>query len=325
MRVSVVMAIFNGARYLEEQLLSILRNSWQPDEIVVIDDHSIDESLSIIEKIASAHPAIPIKIHRNEKNMGASHSFILGTQYTLGDVIFFSDQDDVWKENKIEALMVPFLSDPNVLLAYSDGYITDHDLNRTGETIFSTRRKITRADQHRALDDIARDPDIKGCTMAVRGSLIENATAILEPDPFGHWGHDQWLSLFAFGLGRVVVIPKQLLDHRFHGGNTSGGVKFDPLKPGHWKKWIMMARQQEDEHDIRKYMIALDHVQHMEPRFNIDLKAALQKMLLLAKRRDLIRKAKISKRVPMALELYREGVYQNHFNGLWTMIRDIIL
>ncbi len=326
MRISIVLAAFNGEKFIAQQLESIIHNSRPPDEIILIDDHSSDATITIAQKIISSSPAIKLHVHRNPINLGATRSFMIGAGICSGDIIFFSDQDDVWRKEKVEKMLTPFEVDRSICMVYSDGAITDARLRPTGRTIFSTRR---RRDLHlgndRAKDSLARDPDIKGCTMAVRSELIRKVIAGQGPDPFDHWGHDHWIALFAFGLCKVGVVNECLIDHRLHGNNTSAGMRFDPRRFEHLKKWIGTARTNAPDHDVRKYQLAIDHAKIFGPGFDPGLLSALGRMFAIAEQRSAIRNAGIWSRPFKAVRLYRQGIYDQHFNGIWSMLRDIAI
>ena len=100
--ISVVMATYNGAAYVPAQLDSILNQTLPPDEILVVDDVSQDETWAILQDYASRYPTI--RIIRNEKNMGAYANFKQAFKLAKGDLIAPSDQDDIWMPEKLERL-----------------------------------------------------------------------------------------------------------------------------------------------------------------------------------------------------------------------------
>lgn len=98
--VSVVMATYNGAKYIREQLDSILRQHYPIEEIIIQDDGSKDETVAIIQEYASKNPQI--HLFRNEKNKGFNMNFITALQRANSDLVCISDQDDIWFEDKVE-------------------------------------------------------------------------------------------------------------------------------------------------------------------------------------------------------------------------------
>lgn len=100
--ISVVMTTYNGEKYLRKQIESILNQTLRPDELIIVDDNSSDSSYKIIEEFAKKFSFI--NIYRNNVNVGYKENFYKAITLAKGNVIFLSDQDDVWSKNKIETM-----------------------------------------------------------------------------------------------------------------------------------------------------------------------------------------------------------------------------
>lgn len=124
MTTSVAMCTYNGARFIEEQLRSILDQTIHVGEIVICDDGSTDETISIIEKVAK-ETTIPVYIHINERNLGCVANFEKAIRLCQGDIIFLSDQDDVWMHNKVEAITHWFEQHPTMNVVFGDAILID--------------------------------------------------------------------------------------------------------------------------------------------------------------------------------------------------------
>ena len=107
MKLSVALCTFNGEIFLKEQLDSILNQSINIDEIIVCDDQSTDNTKQILESYKKDNPDL-FKIYYNEKNLRSNKNFEKAIKLTSGDYIFLSDQDDIWKENKVEETLAVF-------------------------------------------------------------------------------------------------------------------------------------------------------------------------------------------------------------------------
>lgn len=99
---SIVMATYNGERFLREQLDSLYRQTLLPDEVLVVDDCSTDGTVEILEEYHRSHG---LKYVVNEHNLGVNKNYEKGLKHCSGDYIMFCDQDDVWMDNKIELMM----------------------------------------------------------------------------------------------------------------------------------------------------------------------------------------------------------------------------
>jgi glycosyltransferase involved in cell wall biosynthesis len=126
--ISVAMCTYNGSRYLAEQLNSIIHQTMPPDEIVICDDCSKDDSVAIAKKILSNWKG-KTQIVVNQKNLGFRKNFQKAINLCHGDIIFLSDQDDVWDLEKIQLMMYVFNTDPDVSLVFHDSQLVDSQLN----------------------------------------------------------------------------------------------------------------------------------------------------------------------------------------------------
>ena len=106
MKVSLVMAVYNGEKYLIEQLDSIRKQTYLIDEVILIDDVSTDNSYELIHQYIDGYKLINWKLIKNENNLGYRKNFKKGLEIVDGDIIFLSDQDDRWHLNKIEVIIL---------------------------------------------------------------------------------------------------------------------------------------------------------------------------------------------------------------------------
>ena len=327
MTASVVLAAYNGEPFIKEQLLSILQGTRPPDEIIVVDDASTDGTVHVVEEVASRFSQYRWLLIRNATNMGVTSSFLKGCEHVRCDIVFFSDQDDRWYPEKVERLADVLQDDPGVTMVYSDGLITGPDLEPTGRTIFSTRSKAHLAlGMERPMMEVASNPDIKGCTMAVRTDLLLRIRGLEQPGAIGrYWGHDHWIALMAHGLGRVVALNEPLLLHRFHGGNTSAGAGFRWYSLADWRKWTKAAKWQAPDHFLQRYRSALNAVGQLGPSFRTELKEALVEMHRISDQRARLHLLPTIQRIGPAWRLHAHGVYAKHYNGALTLLRDILL
>ena len=208
------MCTYNGAEFLPAQLESILRQSRPPDEIVICDDASTDETVTILQKFAS-DPRITIRL--NDKNLGSLKNFEQAISLCSGDVIALSDQDDVWREDKLQLIEAVFRANPRVGLVFSDAEIVDEELNPTNRRIWDEvgfsihKRKLI--SQGRALDVLITGWTVTGATMAFR-SEYRNLSL---PIPTNlQMIHDGWIALTVAGVADVVIIDGPLIKYRQH-------------------------------------------------------------------------------------------------------------
>jgi glycosyltransferase involved in cell wall biosynthesis len=209
MQVSIAMATFNGARFLEEQLSSILRQSRQPDELVVSDDGSSDATGDILARFRSCAP-FPVHIYRNQLNLGFTKNFENAILRCDGDLVYLADQDDVWLPSKIGAVETAFVDYPAIQLVVHDGKLVDADLKWHGATKLGQILSGYRT----------RDALVMGAMTAARKDFLRAAL----PIPDGIVGHDIWVHTLARLLKLRLVIDDVLQLIRRHDSNTTDWV-----------------------------------------------------------------------------------------------------
>lgn len=217
MRVSVVMATYNGENYLRQQLESILEQSELPDELVVSDDGSSDKTLSILRDFEKTAPFVTRLLVR-EKPLGFASNFANACLCATGDVIIFCDQDDSWRPDKVAAIKGYFHDHPEKELVLHDIAVCDADLRPIVGSYFS----YLRSESH--------DPSylVKGCATAITQSLRDRAY----PLPIGgRWTHDCRVHAMAQFSETRGMLARILSDYRVHSSNTSGYV----LPKNNWK------------------------------------------------------------------------------------------
>jgi glycosyltransferase involved in cell wall biosynthesis len=205
--VSVAMATFNGARYLPEQLASLARQTHLPTELVVSDDGSDDGTLEILESFSRGAP-FEVRVLSDQPRLGFAGNFGRALRCCAGDVVFFSDQDDVWHERKIERVYETMLARPHVHLVIHDRLITDGSLHGSGVSTLGALRA-----RQGSVDDY-----VAGSSTALRRALVDLALPFPELDRLGH---DSWVHLLARALDAVYVLDEPLMQYRRHGTNVS--------------------------------------------------------------------------------------------------------
>ena len=119
--ISVAVTTYNGEKYIEEQLQSICEQTLSVDEIIIVDDCSTDNTVDIVENFILRNEEKRIHLLVNKKNLGYTKNFYKAISMTHGDYIFLSDQDDIWKTNKVERMIdVMRTTDSDILCSAFD-------------------------------------------------------------------------------------------------------------------------------------------------------------------------------------------------------------
>jgi glycosyltransferase involved in cell wall biosynthesis len=207
MKISVCMAVYNGSEYIREQVASILPQLGEDDEIEVVDDASQDTSVTILEGFHDSR----IRIIRQAENRGVVRTFERAIREATGEIIFLSDQDDIWHPNKIATMREAFVADPRVTLVLSNGEF----INSNGMPLLK-QLKDGRRFLPGVLPNLIKN-QYQGSTMAFRREILE---AVL-PFPDGIPMHDSWIGLVNAVIGKTAYLPDRLLFYRRHEGNVT--------------------------------------------------------------------------------------------------------
>lgn len=219
-RISVVLATYNGERYLREQLRSLVEQTRSPDDLVISDDGSTDGTVALAESFAAQAP-FPVRVHRQPVNRGPDQNFSTALALATGDVVFCCDQDDRWRSDKVERMAACFDADPRLGLVMCDGRLVDETMTPTGTTIWERFEfdavQQDRVEQGEAFAVFARRMPVYGCTIAVRRDLSD---AYL-PVPVGST-FDSWIGQIVSVMAPVRLVREPLIDYRQHGAQVTG-------------------------------------------------------------------------------------------------------
>lgn len=212
------MCTYNGAEFLQAQLESILAQTRPPDEIIICDDRSTDETHSVLHGFSKS-----AKITTNKENLGSLKNFEQAIGLCTGDVIALSDQDDVWREDKLQRIEQAFREAPKAGLVFSDAEIVDAQLRGLGRRMWnevgfdSHKRKLV--DHGRALDVLISGWTVTGAAMAFRSEYKSLALPIPTNIPMIH---DGWIALSVAAVSDTVTIDEPLIKYRQHAGQQIG-------------------------------------------------------------------------------------------------------
>lgn len=233
--VSCVMCTYNGEKYILPQLQSIARQTKKISELVVFDDISLDDTISIIKNWAKENLQIDVKIHINEQRLGPAVNFAKALEASSGDYIFFCDQDDVWNTNKVEICLNKMKEVEDQYgsdlpcLVHTDLEVVNQNLERIAPSFLTNQGLHHVDDSAEQLSTLLAQNFVTGCTVLINRSLKNIAL----PFPKNIVMHDYWLALVAAASGKLIFVNKPTIRYRQHGHNTVGAKKyisFDNLK-----------------------------------------------------------------------------------------------
>lgn len=209
MNISVAMAVYNGGKYLREQLDSILKQLDEMDEVIISYNDSTDDTLKILGEYVKKYEIIKV-YHWEEK--GVISNFENAIKHCTNEYVFLADQDDVWTDNKVEKVMDAFNSDKTILTVMHNCEYVDDELNSLGKDLFSDRKVKLGFWKNLIMNSY------QGSCMAFRKDL----TPFITPMPRTVAMHDQWIGLLAERAGHIKFLSESLMKYRRHDNSRTG-------------------------------------------------------------------------------------------------------
>jgi glycosyltransferase involved in cell wall biosynthesis len=305
-QISVALCTYNGAKYLREQLDSLTSQTRRPDEVVVGDDASTDDSVAIVEAWA-CESGIPTRVTRNTPSLGPTRNFEAAISRCTGEIICPCDQDDVWLPTKIEKTVGPLERDPAVTFAICQSEICNADLTPRGVTVFNDQRFGPGFRQlvgsGTGFEAYLRHLVAPGHAMAFRRSIFDKLFPFPETCV-----HDQWIALVASALGKTALIDEPLVRYRYHQQNVTGGTQKSLMD------WSAAQGKLKLDHLQRN----IDTFRTLAERVN-DARIAA-KVRFLESRKSM-RQSRLT-RTTTSLKLLLKGDYARYGRGILTFLRD---
>lgn len=242
-QISVIVATYNGEKFIYDQLLSIKNQTLQPDEVLIFDDCSKDNTCELVSNFIIQNNLYNWVLKINERNIGWKHNFINALCEAHGEIIFLCDQDDIWMPDKIESMSNIMLSNPAIelLAGNSRNFYTPSKNNAKvpfyslkqrkfylegiwNGTNFISKINLLMKNKKKDSGEIKRvifDEGIfsmqrQGCVMAIRRNIIKKILPYWDPD----CPHDTLLWFYAAANNSLYLYEKHVIEYRHHDFNT---------------------------------------------------------------------------------------------------------
>ncbi|MFK9094229.1 glycosyltransferase [Bacillus salipaludis] len=307
-KISVAMCTYNADKYLDEQISSILSQTMLPDEIVIVDDCSYDNTNNIIEKYKARNIA-EIRHIVNDFNIGYIKNFEKAISCCAGDIIFFSDHDDSWESTKIEKVFNYFQSNCDISMIFSDGKLMDGSSMVVSGTLWERFGFIHRNQKHfnkNPLSYLLKRDTVTGATVAIRKKLINDVIPFPE-----EYVHDAWCALIAASKSELSTIPECLINYRVHSEQQIGLNKN--------KKSIRRNLEQDRILSVEK-MVLLKNRASIVGCCEKSLEQINEKLGFYNERKD-YSKSKVQRIIPI-LRNYK--MYFKYASGILSILKDIL-
>ncbi|AZA91282.1 Chondroitin polymerase [Chryseobacterium nakagawai] len=257
MKTSVALCTYNGEKYLKEQLDSIINQTYKIDEIIVCDDQSTDTTLSILKEYDSLFPGL-FHIYVNEQNLKSVKNFEKAISLCNNDIIFLSDQDDLWKENKVESIVSYFRNNPDTNVISTNGCCllnNEIDCNRISvwdipNVLNEEKIKYDYFEIISSITNIAT-----GATMAIRKNFIPQFFPI---PVYNDFHHDEWISLVSSYHSSFSFHNEKLTYYRIH-EDQQVGLNFFKLSIANLKALTAVYRRSKFDEYKRAIKVTINN------------------------------------------------------------------
>lgn len=211
--ISVCMATYNGMKYLEKQLDSIISQLVSGDELIVVDDCSVDATIDILKKYEGI---VNLKLVRNSSNMGVNASFEVALKLAKNEIVFMSDQDDIWTDDRVDYMCDSLMNSKALLVAGNSKYIDEND-----DVLEFNGCPLLHLDSSARIKNLIKifcgTAGYYGCAMAFNRKLLK----VVLPFPNFVESHDLWIAQAAILNKCCVHVDEIVLERRVHGNNAS--------------------------------------------------------------------------------------------------------
>ena len=316
MQISVALCTYNGETYLPDQLESIRSQIRLPDEVILSDDGSQDQTPALLRDFARAAP-FPVIVHQQAHNLGSTLNFADAIQRCSGDIIVLADQDDVWYPDKLAAIAAVFESEHDVGLVFSNADVIDCNLQPLDYTLWQSVRfssaQQAQIGQGAALNVLLKHPVITGATLAFR----KQYRTMFQPIP-SIWIYDEWIGLHLALITRIYPIPRALMRYRRHAANQVGaeGIRWH-------ERWRAAVQTDPSVYSRRaeQYRLLLHHLAPFSGISSYARRQLNEKINHLQFRATLPNQ-RLARILPIALHLPQ---YIRYTNSLLNALRDLLL
>jgi glycosyltransferase involved in cell wall biosynthesis len=331
MKISIALCTFNGSRYIKEELDSIITQSRLPDELVICDDCSKDNTIDIIKEFS---PPFPLSLYVNEFNMGVIKNFEKAISICKGDIIVLSDQDDVWHPQKLEKIEKAFLNFPDMGAMLTDADVVDERLNSIGYTLWQSirfsngERKLVKSGN--AFKLLLKHNVATGATMAFRSSYKK----LILPIPSVYM-HDAWIALIIAAFSHMGLIEEPMIKYRQHEDQQLGATEDILyagarkqlieliLHPANYSRWRRPNYEAELENERRLYWALNDRLTGLDVNEN-KYNELRNKLGHIEARASILKKRRIQRLPDMLKELVTLR-YDRYSNGFLFFLNDLLI
>lgn len=219
-KIDILLATYNGEKFVKEQIESILNQTYENFNLIISDDASTDNTLNILEEYEKKDTRI--KVFKKEKNEGLINNFEFLLKNVTSDYFMFSDQDDIWKKDKIEK-SINKLKEKNSGLVYTDLEIVDEKLNVIYPSYWKYKQIYKKIIKYNNFEALYLNNFVTGCTILAKSKYIKDILPLPRNSKFVL--HDYWTALIISAKDKISYVEEPIIQYRQHKNNRVGSSR----------------------------------------------------------------------------------------------------
>lgn len=317
--ISVAMCTYNGELFLAQQLESMLIQTVLPDELIVCDDGSTDQTLEILDRFAKTAPFTVGIFKNNQQPLGSTKNFEKAINLCSGEIIVLSDQDDVWMPNKIEVLEKAINGGAG--LVFSDAELVNENLTPLGYSLFDSlhfnKKERLEISHNLFFNILMRRNIVTGAATAFAKKHVKFIVPISN-----NWIHDAWIALLISSVDKVAIINQNLFKYRQHSKNQIGARKLSLLEK------IELTKRLGNKHYLTSLDGFIDIKNHLSQLSRIGGNAEVMALLDSKIEHLSARSQLMNPRLNSAICLFKEllnGRFHSFSNGWTSFFKDVVM
>lgn len=219
-KIDILLATYNGEKFVKEQIESILNQTYENFNLIISDDASTDNTLNILEEYEKKDTRI--KVFKKERNEGLIDNFEFLLKNVTSDYFMFSDQDDIWKKDKIEK-SINKLKEENSGLVYTDLEIVDEKLNVIYPSYWKYKQIYKKIIKYNNFEALYLNNFVTGCTILAKSKYIKDILPLPRNSKFVL--HDYWTALIISAKDKISYVEEPTIQYRQHKNNRVGSSR----------------------------------------------------------------------------------------------------
>ena len=216
-KVDILLATYNGEKYLSQQLDSLLAQTYTNFRLIISDDMSTDSTTEILKEYVQKDKRIIVYTH--DKNLGVVSNFEFLLTKVENKYYMFCDQDDIWNEDKIDKTMKK-LQESNADLVFTDLEVVDDELKTIHNSYWELKGLKEKIEKYNSFNALYLNNYVTGCTMLAKSETIKQVIPL--PKNSKYVLHDYWLALMVSQNGKIEFLNEPTIKYRQHTNNKVG-------------------------------------------------------------------------------------------------------